>query len=257
MIEVTGNPLVAALYPTEKTKHLNWFHAFFPIGIVLGGLVGFALATWGGKFANWPYQLGVIYVPILIYGAMVLPQNFPKTENAEVGIPVREMFRYTLTKPLFFLMLAMMAITTSMELGPMRWVPAVLTSSGLHGILVLVWISGWMVVLRALAGHAVERFQPTGMLLIAAILMGSGLFLLSFANGTWSAFAAATVFAWGVRSYSADGRREREEQTDSWHRAEAGIGLGMAAPARAHSSLLTGISRLAPSRHGCSQGRHN
>src|SRR6185295_67587 len=43
MIEVTGNPLVAALYPDAKTKHLNWFHAFFPIGIVLGGIVGFVL----------------------------------------------------------------------------------------------------------------------------------------------------------------------------------------------------------------------
>src|SRR5687768_17884180 len=55
-----------------------------------------------------------------------------------------------------------------------------------------------MVVLRALAGHFVERLAPTGMLLTAALLTGSGLFLLSFATGTWSAFAAATVFAWGV-----------------------------------------------------------
>ena len=232
MIEVTGNPLVAALYPTEKTKRLNWFHAFFPIGIVLGGLTGFALATWGGRFSNWPYQIGVIYIPILIYGAMVLPQRFPKTENAEVGIPVGEMFRYTLTKPLFFLMLAMMAITTSMELGPMRWIPSVLQSGGLHGILVLVWISGWMVILRALAGHFVERFQPTGMLLIAAILMGSGLFLLSFVTGTWSAFAAATVFAWGVAFFfptMVGVVSEKMPRTGSLGIVlTAGIGLGMA-----------------------------
>src|SRR5918999_2273817 len=26
MIEVTGNPLVAALHPSEKTTRLNWFH---------------------------------------------------------------------------------------------------------------------------------------------------------------------------------------------------------------------------------------
>src|SRR5688500_2447304 len=117
MIEVTGNPLVAALYPDQKTKRLNWFHAFFPIGLVLGGLAGFALATWGGRFAAWPYQIAVIYLPILVYGVMVLPQRFPKTENAQMGIPVREMFVYTLTNPLFILMLAMMAITTSLELG--------------------------------------------------------------------------------------------------------------------------------------------
>ncbi|HEV8599712.1 MAG TPA: PVC-type heme-binding CxxCH protein [Gemmatimonadales bacterium] len=232
MIEVTGNPLVAALFPDAKTKHLNWFHAFFPIGIVLGGLTGFALATWGGKFFYWPWQLAVIYLPILVYGTLLLPQRFPKTENAEHGIPVRDMFRYTLTNPFFLLMLAMMAITTSMELGPMRWVPAVLQSAGLHGILVLVWISGWMVVLRSLAGHAVERLQPTGMLLIAALLTGSGLFLLSFATGTWSAFAAATVFACGVAFFfptMVGTVSEKLPRTGSLGIVlTAGIGLGMA-----------------------------
>jgi putative membrane-bound dehydrogenase-like protein len=198
MIEVAGNPLVAALYPGEKTKRLNWFHAFFPIGLVLGGIAGFVLATYGGRFAAWPYQLAVIYIPIAIYGFMVLPQNFPRTENAEVGLPVRDMFKATLTDPFVLMMLALMSVTVSMELGPMRWIPPTLQARGLHGILILVWISGWMVVLRGLAGHAVEKLSPTGMLLLASTLTGTGLFLLSFVNGTWSAFAAATVFAWGV-----------------------------------------------------------
>jgi putative membrane-bound dehydrogenase-like protein len=231
MIEVTGNPLVAALYPDQKTKRLNWFHAFFPIGLVLGGLTGFALATWGGRFAAWPYQIGVIYLPILVYGVMVLPQKFPKTENAQMGIPVREMFVYTLTNPLFILMLAMMAVTTSLELGPMRWIPAVLQAAGLHGILVLVWISGWMVLLRALSGHFVKRLQPTGMLLAASILTGSGLLLLSFATGTWGAFAAATVFAWGVAFFfptMVGVVSEKMPRTGSLGIVlTAGIGLGM------------------------------
>ena len=232
MIEVTGNPLVAALYPDEKTKRLNWFHAFFPIGIVLGGIAGWLLSTYGGRFGHWSYQLAVIYIPIIVYGVMVLPQKFPRTENAAVGIPVGEMFRYTLTNPFFLMMIAMMAITTSMELGPMRWVPAVLQAGGLHGILVLVWISGWMVVLRALAGHFVERLAPTGMLLTAATLTGTGLFLLSFAQGTLSAFAAATVFAWGVAFFfptMVGVVSERVPRTGSLGIVlTAGIGLGMA-----------------------------
>jgi fucose permease len=198
MIEVTGNPLVAALYPDQKTVRLNWFHAFFPIGIVLGGLIGFALANYGGALGRWPYQLAVIYLPIIVYGVMLLRQRFPKTENAEAGVPVGEMFRYTFTHPGFLLMLAMMAITTSIELGPMRWVPAILEAVGMHGILVLVWISGWMVVLRLLASHFVERLAPTGMLLMAATLTGVGLFSLSFVTGLWSAIAVATLYAWGV-----------------------------------------------------------
>ena len=232
MIEVTGNPLAAALYPDEKTKRLNWFHAFFPIGLILGGLVGFALATWGGTFARWPYQLAVLYIPMLVYAVMVLPQQFPKTENAEMGLPVKEMFRFTLTSPLFILFVALMSITVSMELGPMRWIPSVLQSAGLHGILVLVWISGWMMVLRFFAGHAVEKLAPSGMLLVAAVLTGLGLFLISFATGTWSAFGAATIFAWGVAFFfptMVGSMNERLPRTGSLGIVlMAGAGLGMA-----------------------------
>jgi len=232
MIEVAGNPLVAALYPEEKTARLNRFHAFFPIGIVAGGVIGFLLANWAGGLGRWPVQLAVIYVPILAYGWLVLPERFPKTENAEAGLPVGEMFRYTLTNPLFLLMLAMMAITTSMELGPMRWIPAVLEAVGMHGILVLVWISGWMVVLRLLATHFVERLAPTGMLLGAAALTGSGLFLLSFVEGLWSALAVATLFAWGVAFFfptMVGFVSERMPKTGSLGIVlTAGIGLGSA-----------------------------
>lgn len=232
MIEVAGNPLVAALFPEEKTTRLNWFHAFFPIGIVAGGIVSFLMTTYGGPLGYWPWQLAVIYLPILVYGTLVLPQPFPKTENAAAGIPVGEMFRYTLTSPLFLLLLAMMAITTSIELGPMRWVPSVLEAVGMHGILVLVWISGWMVVLRLLASHFVERLAPTGMLLVAAILTGTGLFLLSFVTGLWSALAVATIYAWGIAFFfptMVGLVSERLPRTGSLGIVlTAGIGLGMA-----------------------------
>ena len=198
MIEVGGNPLVAALYPEEKTVRLNYFHAWFPLGIVLGGLVGFAMATYGGGLGYWPYQLAVIYIPILIYGVMVLPQRFPRTENAAAGLPVGEMFRYTFTSPLFLLILVMMALAISIELGTNRWVPAILEAVGMHGILVLVWISGWMVVLRFLAAPIVERLSPPGMLAGTAVLTAVGLFLMSYADTLVAALVASTFFAWGI-----------------------------------------------------------
>jgi fucose permease len=198
MIEVAGNPLVAALYPDQKTVRLNWFHAFFPLGIIIGGLIGFAMVNWGGFLGYWPYQLAVIYLPIAVYGILVLPESFPRTENAEAGLPVGEMFRFTLTSPLFLLILAMMGVAISIELGTMRWVPAILEAVGMHGILVLVWISGWMVVLRLLASHFVERLSPPGMLAGASVLTAIGLFLMSYVDTLWTALAAATFFAWGI-----------------------------------------------------------
>jgi hypothetical protein len=156
------------------------------------------MANYGGALGYWPWQLAVIFIPILIYGAMVLPQRFPRTENAAAGLPVGEMFRYTFTSPLFLLILAMMALAISIELGTNRWVPAILEAVGMHGILVLVWISGWMVVLRFLASHFVERLSPPGMLAVTAVLTAVGLFLMSYVQTLWTALAAATLFAWGI-----------------------------------------------------------
>lgn len=39
-VEAASNPMVAALYPEEKTHRLNILHAWWPAGIVVGGLMG-------------------------------------------------------------------------------------------------------------------------------------------------------------------------------------------------------------------------
>ena len=43
-VEAATNPLVAAAYPEEKTHRLNILHAWWPAGIVIGGLVGIFVA---------------------------------------------------------------------------------------------------------------------------------------------------------------------------------------------------------------------
>jgi hypothetical protein len=91
-----------------------------------------------------------------------------------------------------------MIITASLELGPMRWIPSVMQAAGIPGILVLVWISVVMCVLRLFAGPTVERLSPTGILLGAAVVTGIALWLLAGAQGAAAVFAAATLFAVGV-----------------------------------------------------------
>lgn len=203
LIEVTGNPLTATLFPENKTTKLNHFHAFFPGGMVLGGLLGWGMVQLGAlgplEISHWTWQIAIIYIPILLYGAMLLPEKFPRTELSEAGIPISEMVRYTFTQPLVLGLIVIMMITVSLELGPMRWIPSVLESAGLHGMLVFVWITGLMAVLRLFAGPVVERLAPTGMLFCAALLTALGLFL--FANvesGTFKLMFSATVFAFGV-----------------------------------------------------------
>ncbi len=203
LIEATGNPMTAALFPQRKTVKLNHFHAFFPGGMVVGALLGFFMSQVGDigvvNLGHWTVHIAVMYIPIFIYGAMLLPLKFPKTETAEAGVPVKDVLLYTITHPIVLLLIVIKMITLSLELGPMRWIPDVLENAGIHGMLVFAWLTGLMAVLRLFAGPFVERLAPTGMLFLAAVLTGTGLLLFSaFESGMFKLLFAATVFAFGV-----------------------------------------------------------
>jgi MFS family permease len=196
LVEAACNPLVATLYPDDKTVKLNQFHVWFPGGVVIGGLASFGLDAIG--VGSWQVKLALILVPTVIYGMLLLVEDFPATEGVQAGVGMGEMFGAALATPFMWIMLVAMAMTASVELGPNRWVPAVLESGGMAGILVLVWINGLMAVMRFRAGSVVGRISPTGLLTISAVLSGAGLLWLSYASVGLPTFAAATVFALGV-----------------------------------------------------------
>jgi hypothetical protein len=170
---------------------------WWPGGIVLGGLASYGLAQVG--VTSWKVRLGLILIPAAVYIVLMLRERFPATENQASGVSTGEMFKATFTSPLFLLMLATMFITASIELGPGRWIPAVLSSGGLPGILVLVWISALMAFLRrVVSGPMLKALSPTGVLFVSMILTMIGLYLLSTAETATSAFIAATFFAFGT-----------------------------------------------------------
>ena len=196
LVEAACNPLVAALYPEDKTVRLNQFHVWFPGGIAISGVVAYLLAQ--GGITNWQITIALILIPTVAYGLLFLGQEFPVTERVQSGYSTADMWRATLFNPFFLLLLVVMTVTASIELGPNRWVPAVLEAGGIPGILVLAYINGLMAVLRYRAGDIVHRLQPTGILLAGSVLAGIGLYWLSFAETGVVAFASATVFAIGI-----------------------------------------------------------
>ncbi len=196
LVEVFGNPLVTALFPENKTTKLNQFHGWFPGGMVITGLASYGLSLTG--IGGWELQMAMIFIPILIYGSLIMGEPFPETEGVQAGVSFKDMFRATFTSPLFLVMFFSMMITASLELGPMRWIPSVLQSGGVPGILVLVWVSGLMALLRFFAGPLVEKFSPTGLLLASAVISGIGLYLLSIVETLGLIYVVATVFAIGV-----------------------------------------------------------
>jgi len=203
MIEVAGNPLTTALYPNDKTTKLNFFHAFFPLGILSGSLIGWGLNNLQESVPfmyHWTFQLGIIYIPIIIYGYLVLPQKFPKTEYGESGLPISDMFKATLTSPLMYVLMGALALAMCIELGSGRWIPEIFAQAGLgtYAILLMAWTSVIMIVLRIYAGHFVESLSPPGMLFGASLITGLALLLYANAQGALMAFLAATLFGIGV-----------------------------------------------------------
>ena len=208
-VEAVCNPMIATIYPNNKTHKLNQFHMWFPGGQVIAGLLAFALGKAGleGNPHLWQIQLGIVLVPAFIYFILFTGQKFPKTERVQAGISFGGMVKATLLRPLFIILFICMAITASLELGTTSWIINVLQAGGINGILVLVWITGLMAILRGCAGPIIHKFSNTGLLLISAILSGVGLEALGYmkeiagATGMSEmvvAAVAATIFAFGV-----------------------------------------------------------
>jgi fucose permease len=195
-VEAVCNPLIATIYPDAKTHKLNQFHMWFPGGIVIGGVAAYLLTRAG--LGWWQLKVGLAIIPCIAYAALLVGQRFPKTERVQAGVSFGGMFRETLLRPLFLVLLVCMMLTASLELGPNRWIPPVLQAGGVPGILVLVWITGLMAVLRYFAGPVAKRLTDTGVLLVSAIVAGAGLVALGYATEIVSIGIAATVFALGV-----------------------------------------------------------
>jgi MFS family permease len=192
-VEAACNPLIATLFPNDKTTKLNHFHVWFPGGIVIGALLAYFLGKAG---VGWRVQFGCLLLPLAVYGAMFLRQHFPKTERVESGVSTGDMWKACFN-PLFILMVICMLMTAASELGPNQWIPNILTNAGVSGILALALINGIMAVGRQFAGVFVHRLSSNGMLVLSAVLTAIGLFAMSRASGTML-FGAAIIFAFGV-----------------------------------------------------------
>ena len=90
-LEAVANPLVATLFPNNRTHYLNILHASWPAGMVLGTVAGWILDD--KMQVGWKTQLALYLVPTALYALMFLGQKFPKSEAAEKGASFVEMFK--------------------------------------------------------------------------------------------------------------------------------------------------------------------
>jgi len=91
-LEAVANPLVATIFPKQRTHYLNILHASWPLGMVVGALASYALGA-HGLGLSWKGQLAFYLVPTIAYAIMFMGQTFPKSEAAEKGASFSEMFK--------------------------------------------------------------------------------------------------------------------------------------------------------------------
>ena len=190
-VEAGCNPMIADMFPDNKTTMLNKFHVWFPGGIVIGSLLS-KFMTDGGM--TWQMQIAVMVIPTLIYGGMILGQKFPKNENLEsnTGENIKALF-----SPLFLFMMLCMTLTATTELGTQQWIEKLLGSAGASPMLVLAMVTGLMAVGRYFAGPIIHRLNPIGVLWASSIVATIGIVLMSLATGPM-VYLAAILFAVGV-----------------------------------------------------------
>ena len=244
--EAVVNPLVATLFPKNKTHYLNILHAGWPGGLILGGLASYFLT--GGadtKPVAWQVQISLFLIPVAIYGLMMLGQRFPKSEASSSGVSYKDMlgelgligaavicgllalffksdlglspivaagiatallavfgaatgFRFGHVLLAFLLLIH--ALVGYVELGTDSWISKItgtIMANPANGLLLFVYTSGLMFVLRFFAGPIVEKISPLGLLAVSAVFGAAGLTLLGNAQGAIMCVIAATVYGIG------------------------------------------------------------
>jgi fucose permease len=202
LVEGVINPLMASLYTDEKTRRITAVHAWWPAGLVIGGLLALVMSDFG---VSWQLKLSLILVPAVIYLVMALSLRYPKTERAMSNVSTSDMWKQA-TRPLFLLLFVCMWLTAATEMGPDQWFPRVmgqlvpqLSPEAGSGVLFLVYTGGLMFVLRVW-GSAVTHKSPVLTMIISSLLSAIGLYWLGALDGSSSAavaLTAATLFGIG------------------------------------------------------------
>lgn len=193
-VEAACNPLITSMYTNDKTRRLNRFHAWFPTGIVIGGLVVYLFNNIG--LNDWRYAMAIMLLPTFVYGYMFLNKQFPQTERVVSGFSYKDMIKACFT-PLFLFMAASMILTAGTELGTNQWISALLANVSDNPILLLVWISGIMAIARQFGGTVIHNLKSTVVLLTSSVLAFIGCLLMGYTSGVM-VFASAGIFALGI-----------------------------------------------------------
>jgi MFS family permease len=197
------NPLVATLYPNQKTHYLNILHAGWPGGLIVGGILALFFCGENAYISHVPWEVAVAFFlpPTLYYGSVILREKFPISEARAAGVSYETMLA-EFASPILLFLFVLHACVGYVELGTDSWIQNIMNASiGKGAVWLFIWTSGIMFALRFFAGPIVEHINPLGLLFLSAVLGCAGLYALGTVEGGLAILAAGTVYGIGKTFY--------------------------------------------------------
>ncbi len=199
MCEAAINPLVATLYPNKKTHYLNILHAGWPGGLILGAVLAWLFVGPEAVVTElrWEIPMAFFLVPTLYYGFVTVKEAFPVSEARAAGLTFGDMLA-EFAQPVLLMLFLLHAMVGYVELGTDSWITDIMkaTIQG-NALLLFIYTSGIMFVLRFFAGPIVERINPLGLLFVSACLGAIGLYALGSSTTGMAILASATIYGLG------------------------------------------------------------
>ncbi len=192
-MESITNPLVAGLFPDEKSKKLNHLHRWFPIGLIVGGSIVFVFGEIG---LDWRIQNAVLLLAVMLYGVLFFRQAVNPFMQGYGGKSIESTLKI-LRHPLFLLLLIIMMGTAITESAPNQWIDVLLKNIVHHPILILIFIGVFSTIGRSAGASLSKWMSPAGLLFLGAMAAGIGLWGMSRTEGGFI-FVTAAVFSFGV-----------------------------------------------------------
>ncbi|MCA9248565.1 MAG: MFS transporter [Planctomycetales bacterium] len=199
LCEAVINPLIATLYSKQKTHYLNILHAGWPGGLIIGGLLA---ACFLGENAfvtqlRWEIPMALFLIPTVLYGVIVFKEYIPPSEAGAAGVGFGTMLK-EFAAPMLLFLLFLHACVGYVELGTDSWISKITESllTG-QGLILFVYASSIMFILRFFAGPIVERINPLGLLCMSALLGTTGLYTLGSVQSAAAIWIAVTIYGLG------------------------------------------------------------
>ncbi len=145
-VEAACNPMIANMYEDNKTTMLNKFHVWFPGGIVIGALASTFMTNMD---MGWQMQIGIMVIPTIIYGWMILGQEFPEEPESST-IDFQKLF-----PPIYLIIMFLFVLIAASDLTLQRWFAGDVALYIKLGLIVVVIgliyrYFGWLYTLLAL-----------------------------------------------------------------------------------------------------------